>query len=78
MLKRRDDKSENAPVKCLIEEYKICDNCCQCFICDLDPNKICDNCASCLALPDYNGIIIDDIIIVDDKNNSKNNKKKTK
>lgn len=66
MLKKRDGSSESTPVKCLIEEDKICDNCCQCFICDLDSNKICDNCASCLALPDYNGIIIENIIIIDD------------
>ena len=36
--------------KCILEENKICDNCCECFICELDPTKICDNCAKCLGI----------------------------
>ncbi len=52
------------PLKCLLEEDKICDNCCDCFACDLDPDKVCDNCAKCLDLSDYNAILIDDIPVI--------------
>ncbi|MDQ0287822.1 hypothetical protein J2Z49_002955 [Desulfofundulus luciae] len=38
---------------CILEEEKICDNCCDCFVCELNPDKICDNCANCLKLVDY-------------------------
>ncbi|OAT81449.1 hypothetical protein A6M21_10840 [Desulfotomaculum copahuensis] len=48
---------------CILEEDKVCDNCCSCFVCELDPAKTCDNCAKCLELADYNDIPIDDIIL---------------
>ncbi|MCL6559682.1 MAG: hypothetical protein K6U74_12985 [Firmicutes bacterium] len=52
--------------KCQLEENKICDNCCECYVCDLDPNKICDNCARCITAADYTGIMIDDILLLDE------------
>lgn len=53
--------------KCLLEDNKICDNCCECFICDLDPKKICDNCAKCLKDVDYSGILIDNVLLFDER-----------
>ncbi|HAG09877.1 MAG TPA: hypothetical protein DCK76_00380 [Desulfotomaculum sp.] len=38
---------------CILERYKLCDNCCECFICCLDDQKVCDNCGLCLEAPDY-------------------------
>ena len=32
---------------CVLED-KVCINCGECDICDLDENKICDNCAKCI------------------------------
>jgi hypothetical protein len=48
---------------CILEEGKLCDNCCECFVCDLDPGKTCDNCAKCIELADFNAISIDDILL---------------
>lgn len=64
MLNYRKQKISAA--KCQLEDNKICDNCCQCYICDLDPDKICNNCAMCLKIPDYSGVIIDDILILEE------------
>jgi len=44
------DKLNSEKKKCILEENKICDDCCECFICELDPTKICDNCAKCLGI----------------------------
>ena len=55
----RRKKLNTFHLKCQLEDDKICDNCCDCFVCELDPGKICDNCAKCLSLPDFNSIIID-------------------
>lgn len=33
---------------CMLEENKVCDNCCACFICEIDPTKMCNNCARCV------------------------------
>jgi hypothetical protein len=33
---------------CVLKEGKVCTNCGECDICDLDPNKICDNCCKCI------------------------------
>ena len=33
---------------CILEDGKVCDNCCECDKCDLDPSKICDNCGACI------------------------------
>lgn len=49
-----DSTKRNYKKMCIFESDNICDNCCQCFICDLDPEKTCDNCAKCLEISDYN------------------------
>ncbi len=33
---------------CIFDDKKICDNCNECNVCDLDPNKICDSCGKCI------------------------------
>ncbi|MHB8171079.1 MAG: hypothetical protein ACYDG6_05995 [Thermincolia bacterium] len=47
---------------CILEDNKICDNCCECNICDLDSKKQCNNCAKCIDCPDYRVIEIEEII----------------
>lgn len=48
---------------CVLVDDKICDDCGQCNLCDLDPSKICDNCMKCLNTgADYNAIEVDEII----------------
>ena len=34
---------------CIFTDNKICDNCGDCDICDLDPLKVCDNCGKCIG-----------------------------
>jgi hypothetical protein len=34
---------------CIFTDNKICDNCGDCDICDLDPTKVCDNCGKCIG-----------------------------
>ena len=34
--------------KCVLDEYKKCDDCGECDLCDLDPTKICNNCGACI------------------------------
>jgi len=46
---------------CILEENKICDNCCDCNTCDLDSDKICNNCAECIDKDDFKSIRIDRI-----------------
>lgn len=51
--------------KCVLSD-KICIECGECNICDLDVNKICDNCGKCIEIDsDYKAINIDEIIIDD-------------
>ena len=48
---------------CVLVDNKICDDCGQCNLCDLDPTKICDNCMKCIHTgAAYNAIEIDEII----------------
>ena len=48
---------------CVLYEGKLCDDCGECNVCDLDPNKICDNCMRCLNTgADYRAIEIDEVI----------------
>ena len=48
--------------RCVLDDYKICDECGECQKCDLDPNKICDNCMKCVnSGADYSAIEIDEI-----------------
>lgn len=50
------------PKRCVLYDNKICNDCGECNICDIDPLKICDNCGKCLEGYDYSGIQIDDLI----------------
>ena len=46
------------------DENKICDDCGECDVCDLDKNKICDNCGKCIGLDaDSRAIEIEDVIL---------------
>ncbi|ACV62966.1 hypothetical protein Dtox_2138 [Desulfofarcimen acetoxidans DSM 771] len=54
--------------RCILEENKICDDCCECFVCELDPTKICDNCAKCLGINElYEFDQVDDFIFIEDE-----------
>jgi hypothetical protein len=75
MHKNEYAQTDVSPKNCILEENKLCDNCCECFVCDLDPAKICDNCAKCIKIPDYKTILIDDILFLEE---SRDKKKKTK
>lgn len=48
---------------CIFYAKKLCDNCNECNICDLDKNKICDNCGVCILEEgiDIKAIKIDEI-----------------
>jgi len=49
--------------ECVLTEGKICDQCGECFKCDLDPAKICSNCGACIGLDaDYRAIEITEIL----------------
>lgn len=65
MVKVNKEKLKQIPKMCILEDNKICDNCCECFVCDVDPGKICDNCGKCLEVADFNEISIDDLLLED-------------
>ncbi len=45
---------------CILYDNKICDNCGECNMCDLDPKKVCDSCGACLDMDsDYNTVDVD-------------------
>lgn len=49
--------------ECVLEE-KICINCGECDLCDLDKSKKCDNCGKCIeSSAESRAIQIDDVII---------------
>lgn len=49
--------------ECVLIEDKTCNNCGECFKCDIDPAKICNNCGVCIGLEaDYRAIEITDIL----------------
>ncbi|WP_066635613.1 hypothetical protein [Desulfolucanica intricata] len=64
---------------CILEDGKICDNCCECYICEIDPTKICDNCAKCLGLDEsfevdyYDHLIFEEDLEEDLEDNKKGN-----
>lgn len=62
-LKVNRDKFKRMHKKCILDENKICDNCCECFVCNLDPTKECDGCGKCLEIAEYNDIPIDEILL---------------
>ncbi len=46
--------------KCILYDNRMCDNCGECNMCDLDPKKVCDSCGACLDMDDdYNTLDID-------------------
>lgn len=46
--------------KCILYDNKLCDNCGECNMCDLDPKKVCDSCGACLDMDDdYNTLDVD-------------------
>lgn len=49
---------------CIFDSEKVCDDCGDCYICDLDPKKKCNNCGKCLELEGYDtrAIKLDEII----------------
>lgn len=52
---------------CMLEDNKICDNCCECYFCDISPGKSCDNCAKCIDdEAAYRVIEVDDIIVTEE------------
>lgn len=57
-------------------EDRICTDCGECDLCDLDPTKLCNNCCQCINTPegDYAEIEIEDILInTEDKNRANQN-----
>lgn len=66
MVKINKEKLKQIPKMCILEDNKICDNCCECFVCDVNPGKICDNCGKCLEVADFNEILIYDLLLEDD------------
>ena len=53
--------------RCVLDDYKICDDCGECQRCDLDPDKICDNCMKCVQTgADYSAIQIDEVFESED------------
>lgn len=38
--------------KCVLYADRICSDCGECLICDLDPKKLCDNCGKCISASD--------------------------
>ena len=48
--------------KCVLED-KMCVNCGECDVCDLDGSKICDNCGKCIdSDAEYAEIKIDEVM----------------
>lgn len=49
--------------ECILED-KICTNCGECEVCDLDENKKCDNCGKCIeSSAESRAIEIEDILL---------------
>ena len=57
---KRDELMEKV---CIFYAKRLCDNCNECNICDVDKNKICDNCGICILEEgiDIKAIKIDEI-----------------
>lgn len=47
--------------ECVLRDNKICDNCYECEMCDINPVKVCDNCCKCINFDDYAAIKIDKV-----------------
>lgn len=50
--------------KCMLDDARICADCGECLVCDLDSSKRCDNCMRCVQKSgaDYLAIEIDEVI----------------
>ena len=60
---RPDEKKHKLISKmCMLEENKVCDNCCECYICSINSSKLCDNCGKCLESTDYSIVLTDDVL----------------
>lgn len=48
---------------CIFDKNKLCNDCGECYICELDSKKVCNNCGKCLELEGYDmkAIKIDEI-----------------
>ena len=57
---------------CILED-RLCTDCGECDLCDLDPGKRCDNCCRCLETldGDFAEIGIDDILINNEEGKTK-------
>lgn len=62
-MKNDNDKFIGKPKKCILDESKICDNCCECFVCVLDSDKICDGCGECLDISKSDEFPIERILL---------------
>lgn len=49
---------------CIFSDKKLCNDCGECDVCDLNRNKKCNNCGECLENPGYDStaIKIDEIV----------------
>lgn len=50
-------------------EDKLCNDCGECDLCDLDNEKICDNCCKCIdnaEAHEYKGVHIDKVVVKDE------------
>ncbi|SKA76629.1 hypothetical protein SAMN05428976_102320 [Clostridium sp. USBA 49] len=49
--------------KCIFNKSKLCNNCGDCYVCDLNSDKKCNNCGKCIELEGYDlkAIKIDEI-----------------
>ncbi|OQB25293.1 MAG: hypothetical protein BWY11_00632 [Firmicutes bacterium ADurb.Bin182] len=51
-----------------MEEGRVCTNCGECSVCDLDPGKICDNCCKCIdGTENYRKVSLADLYSVTDR-----------
>lgn len=59
-------------------EDRICTECGECEICELEPEKICDNCCKCIegSGADFAAIQIDDILLDTEQLNKTSHKRK--
>jgi hypothetical protein len=55
---------------CMFNNKKVCDDCGQCDVCDLDNKKVCNSCGKCLEIEgvDIRAVKIDEISEVEEKN----------
>ncbi|MFD3157120.1 hypothetical protein ACFIJ5_09710 [Haloimpatiens sp. FM7330] len=54
---------------CIFDKNKVCDDCGECYKCELDPKKTCDNCGKCMELEGYDvkQIKIDEVLETPDE-----------